>query len=84
MVVKIKYKIEKNIPLPEQDGRRERPKTDLRLTMEQMEVGDSILLYDWQNERTKVDRICGSIGFAYTTRKIDPINYNRVRMWRTK
>ena len=78
------YEIEKNIPFPEEDGRKKRPKTELRLTMEQMEVGDSVLFYDWQNERTRVDRICGSIGFAYTTRKIDPINYNRVRMWRTK
>jgi len=83
-MVVIMYKIEKNIPFPEDDGREKRPKTDLRLTMEQMEVGDSIVLNSWVKERTKVDRICGAIGFAYTTRKIDSINYNRVRMWRTK
>ena len=80
------YIIEKNIPLPkdDNDGRSKRAKSELRLKLGKMQIGDSILCLDWQNERIRVDRVCGEIGIAYTTRKIDPRNYNHVRLWRVK
>ena len=85
-MVKQMYVIEHDIPLPcdGNDGRSKRPKSDLRLALGKMKVGDSILCVDWQNERIRVDKICGEIGIAYTTRKIEPRNYNHVRLWRVK
>ena len=80
------YVIEHHIPLPtdDKDGRSKRPKSALHLTLRKMQVGDSILCLDWQNERVRVDKVCGEIGIAYTTRKIELGNYNHVRLWRVK
>jgi len=76
----ITHKIEKGIPIPAKEGRG-RYKGELRLTMEQMEVGDSIVIED--KHRQQVHQIANTIGIGYTSRTISKTP-KRVRVWRTK
>jgi hypothetical protein len=70
------FKIEKGVPLP--TGGRGRKKGDLRVAMESMEVGDSLVVHGTlacqllQNARI--------IGFKATTRTTPD---GGVRVWRT-
>ena len=76
----ITHKIEKGIPIPAKEGRG-RYKGELRLTMEKMEVGDSIVIED--KHRQQVHQIANTIGIGYTSRTISKTP-KRVRVWRTK
>ena len=76
----ITHKIEKGIPIPAKEGRG-RHKGELRLTMEQMEVGDSIVIED--KHRQQVHQVANAIGIGYTSRTISK-EPKRVRVWRTK
>ena len=76
----ITHKIEKGIPIPAKEGRG-RYKGELRLTMEQMEVGDSIVIED--KHRQQIHQIANTIGIGYTSRTISKTP-KRVRVWRTK
>ena len=76
----ITHKIEKGIPIPAKEGRG-RFKGELRLTMEQMEVGDSIVIED--KHRQQIHQIANTIGIGYTSRTISKTP-KRVRVWRTK
>lgn len=76
----ITHKIEKGIPIPAKEGRG-RFKGELRLTMEQMEVGDSIVIDD--KHRQQIHQIANTIGIGYTSRTISKTP-KRVRVWRTK
>jgi len=72
------FEIEKNIPIPTGRGGR---KKELRLTMEKMEVGDSILI--GLKSRQQVHQIADAIGFKYATRTVCK-ERGEVRVWRTK
>jgi len=76
----ITHKIEKGIPIPAKEGRG-RYKGELRLTMEKMEVGDSIVIDD--KHRQQIHQIANTIGIGYTSRTISKTP-KRVRVWRTK
>jgi len=76
----ITHKIEKGIPIPNKSGRG-RFKGELRLTMEQMEVGDSIVIDD--KHRQQIHQCAKAIGIGYTSRTISK-EEKRVRVWRTK
>jgi hypothetical protein len=74
------FEIEKNIPIPCGVGKG-RAKGALRLSMEQMEVGDSIVVSE--KTRQGIHQIATTIGIKYTTRTICK-KENKVRVWRTK
>ena len=74
------FEIEKGIPIPKSDGRG-RSKGELRLTMEQMEVGDSIIIDD--KNRFQIHQIANTIGIGYKSRTISKAE-KRIRVWRTK
>jgi hypothetical protein len=70
------YRIEKNVPLPE--GRRP-IKSELRLSLESMKVGDSILIP--RTEVCKADAAFNALralGKRFSTRAID----EGIRIWR--
>jgi len=75
------FEIEKNIPIPCGVGKG-RAKGALRIAMEQMEVGDSIVVSE-KNSRQVIHQIASAIGIKYTTRTICK-KENKVRVWRTK
>jgi hypothetical protein len=70
------YRIEKNVPLPESRGKA---KSELRVVMESMEVGDSIVI-----PRTEIGRAEGvmntvrAAGKRFATRVIN----EGIRIWR--
>jgi hypothetical protein len=73
--------IEKNVPMPKLDDARGRGKSPLRLAMEVMEVGDSLI-----SPKSKIQTQAIISGFrkrgdrSFATRAID----GQVRVWRTK
>ena len=71
------YIIEKNIPIPNANGRG-REKGKLRLTVEQMEIGDSIVINT--RERKQIHNITRSVGIAY---RCKAIGANQYRVWCT-
>ena len=70
------YTIEKNIPIPNANGRG-REKSELRLTVEQMEIGDSIAIST--KERKQIHNMTRSVGIAY---RCKAIGANQYRVWR--
>lgn len=64
-------KIEKNIPMPKQRSR-------LRDVLNQMDVGDSVLL-DTKSEYVAMRHSALSLGFTVATRTVD----DKIRLWRT-
>lgn len=64
-------KIEKNIPIPLK-------RSKLRDILNQMDVGDSVLL-DTRSECVAMRHSALSLGFTVTTRTID----DKIRFWRT-
>ena len=70
------YKIETNIPMP--SGGRGRGKSEFRLVVEQMEIGNSVVCTE--GDRKQIHQIAASIGIEYKCRKID---VNQYRVWRT-
>lgn len=74
------FTIEKNIPIPAGKGRGAR-KGELRLTMERLEVGDSIVVTN--KHRQGIHQIAKAIGIDYVTRTICK-DSGEVRVWRTK
>jgi len=72
------FNIDKDIPMPNGDGRG-REKGELRLTMEKMEVGDSVVVTD--KHRQSIHAIAKALNIGYTSRKI---SVNQTRVWRTK
>ena len=72
------YKIESNIPIPVSCGRG-RGKSELRLTVEKMEIGNSIVI---ANEgRRGMYQIAQQVGIKIITRKISPDEF---RVWRVE
>ena len=74
------FEIEKNIPIPCGVGKG-RAKGALRLSMEQMDVGDSIVVS--AKTRQGIHQIANTIGIKYTTRTICK-KEKTVRVWRTE
>jgi len=74
------FTIEKNIPIP-QDSGRGRDKSLLRLTVEKMEVGDSIVVKDVY--RQQLHTMSKTLGIGYKTRTICKES-SKIRFWRTK
>lgn len=74
------FEIEKGIPIP-QDSGRGRDKSLLRLTVEKMEVGDSIVVKDIH--RQQLHAMSKTLGIGYKTRTICK-GSGKVRFWRTK
>ena len=74
------FEIEKISPIP-QDSGRGRDKSMLRLTVEKMEVGDSIVVKDVY--RQQLHTMSKSLGIGYTTRTICK-GSGKIRFWRTK
>jgi hypothetical protein len=74
------FTIEKNIPIP-QDSGRGRDKSMLRLTVEKMEVGDSIVVKDVY--RQQLHAMSKTLGIGYKTRTICK-GSGKIRFWRTK
>tara|TARA_R100000988_G_C3861479_1_gene99518 strand:- start:158 stop:415 length:258 start_codon:yes stop_codon:yes gene_type:complete len=70
------YKIENNIPIPANDGRG-RGKSKLRLTIEKMEIGNSIVIPI--KKLRGVHQIAYALGIKVITRKI---NSDETRVWR--
>ena len=77
------YKIEKNIPIPE-GSTRGGDKGKLRLTMERMEVGDSIVITGKHRQQYHI--IAKKIGIGYKSKTImkskDGREHDQVRLWR--
>ena len=73
------FTIEKNIPIP--IGGQGRAKGLLRLTVEKMEVGDSIVVNTKQ--RQQLNNMARAIGIGYKTKTICKENH-KIRFWRTK
>ena len=73
------FEIEKIVPIPVGAAGKKRK---LRLTMEQMEVGDSFLIKE-KRHRQQVHQIAKKIGIGYATRTICK-DSGQVRVWRTK
>jgi hypothetical protein len=71
------YTIDKNIPMPNANGRG-REKSELRLTVELMEIGDSIVINT--RERKTIHNMTRSVGIAY---RCKAIGSNQYRVWRT-
>ena len=74
------FEIEKGIPIPDGEGRG-REKSPLRLAVEKMEVGDSVLVSN--THRQQLHAISNKLGIKYKTRTICKES-NTVRFWRTK
>lgn len=77
------YTIEKNIPIPE-GSTRGGDKGKLRLTMERMEVGDSIVVRGLH--RQHYHAIAKKIGIGYKSKTIMKSQHGKeqdqVRLWR--
>lgn len=71
------FKVEKGVPLPV--GGRGRSRGQLRLAIETMEVGDSMVIP--VKLRDRVPNIMSRLKFGYTTRKVDA---QHCRIWRVK
>jgi len=74
------FEIEKGIPIPDGEGRG-REKSPLRLAVEKMEVGDSVLVSNMH--RQQLHAMSKRLGIKYKTRTICKES-NTVRFWRTK
>ena len=72
----MQYQIEKRIVMPE-SGNLHRPKTELRLTLEQMEVGDSIAIEPDHGPRAYAG--AQQIGIKVSVRKFPD---GTARVWR--
>lgn len=73
-------KIEKNIPIPPRIYSKGRPKCELRIAMETMEIGDSVVI-------TKIKRQqVGSLAKIMPNRKFTTraVELDQVRVWRIK
>ena len=71
------YEIEKNIPIPSNGPRR--PKQELRLALEQMEVGDSIVVPSHEVRRKAYGSAKGAnIGIR------SRVEGDHIRIWRIK
>ena len=77
------FTIEKNIPIPE-GSTRGADKGKLRLTMEQMEIGDSIVVTG--KHRQHYHAIAKKIGIGYKSKTIiksqDNKERDQIRLWR--
>ena len=71
------YKLEKNVPLPERHAEQ---KGDMRLLIEQMDVGDSFVCPKAQ--RVAVHQIAKAMQIKLTTRTVNRETKDR-RVWRT-
>ena len=71
------YKLEKNVPMPERHAEQ---KGDMRLLIEQMDVGDSFVCPKAQ--RVAVHQISKATGIKLTTRTINRETQD-MRVWRT-
>jgi len=72
------FEIEKGIPIPTTRGGK---KKELRLVMEKMEVGDSVLVSN--THRQQVHQIAKAIGIKYASRTVCKES-GQIRVWRTK
>lgn len=72
------FEIEKGIPIPTTSGGK---KKGLRLVMEKMEVGDSVLVSN--AHRQQVHQIAKAIGIKYASRTVCKES-GKIRVWRTK
>ena len=77
----ITHKIEKGIPIPAKEGRG-RYKGELRLTMEQMEVGDSVVI-NTEHHAISLRAAIKRIHKGKTAVRICD-DKNSWRVWRTK
>jgi len=77
------FAIEKNIPIPE-GSTRGADKGKLRLTMEQMEIGDSIVVTGKHRQHYKKKK--KKIGIGYKSKTIiksqDNKERDQIRLWR--
>ena len=73
------FEIEKGIPLPTEG--RGRAKSELRLAIEKMEVGDSMIIPT--DLRNRVPNIMHRLCFNYTARLVKD-DKTKVRVWRVK
>lgn len=77
------FAIDKNVPIPE-GSTRGGDKGKLRLTMEHMEVGDSIVITGKHRQQYHI--IAKKIGIGYKSKTIikskDGKEYDQVRLWR--
>jgi len=78
------YTIEKNVPIPE-GSTRGPGKGKLLLTIEQMEVGDSIVITG--THREQLHAVAKRVGILYKSKTIMKSNTSRkedkIRVWRT-
>lgn len=74
------FEIEKGIPIPDGEGRG-REKSPLRLAVEKMEVGDSVVVSN--THRQQLHAMSNKLGIKYKTRTISKES-GTVRFWRTK
>ena len=72
------FKIEKNVPIPERGADK---KGELRLTLEKMEVGDSIVIPDSLRQVTYAAARATKIKISIKT--INPVT-RETRVWRTE
>jgi len=72
------YKLEKNVPMPERHAEQ---KGDMRLLIEQMDVGDSFVCPKAQ--RVSVHQIAKALQIKLTTRTVNRETQD-MRVWRTE
>jgi|5B_taG_2_1085324.scaffolds.fasta_scaffold91023_2 hypothetical protein len=72
------FEIEKNVPIPKRGSDK---KGELRLTIEKMEVGDSIVVPDFLRQVTYAAAKAAKIKISMKT--INPVT-RETRVWRTK